>query len=149
MQLARRIEVLCGVAAGILGWVIVGLNLLVQDRVSSVCTASGCVTTRTNALQSQPLVNIVDALLFLGGPPLLVGVGAVWSIRGRDSALVGSILLWLGTAPIGLYAFVAQLFVGGPLRLLAAATFALAVVASIMAIIDLAARGRASVGLPG
>lgn len=134
MSLNRRFEFLCGLAAGLLGLVILGMDLFVQGTVSSFCGANGCVTTRANFVQSQPVTNILDVLVVVGGPPVLVAVGAIWA--SRRGAIAGRVLLWLGTLILGLFALIGLLFGGGLILALQLASFALAAVASILALTE-------------
>jgi hypothetical protein len=144
MSLNRRFEFLCEVAAGLLGLVVLGMNLLGQETASTTCGANGCVTTHTNFLQSQSVANIVDALVFIGGPPIIVAIGAIWASRRGEIA--GRILLWIGTLLLGLYAFIGLLFGGGITLALQVASFALAVIASIFALAERSHKAAGTLG---
>ena len=144
MSLNRRFEFLCGVAAGLLGLVVLGMNLFGQETASTICGTNGCVTTHTNFLQSQSIPNILDALVVVGGPPILVAVGAIWA--SRRGAIAGRVLLWVGTLLLGLFAFIGLLFGGGITLALQIASFALAAIASIFALAERSHKATGTLG---
>ena len=149
MSLNRRLEFVCGIAAGLLGIVVLGIDLFAQGSVSTICGASGCVTTHANFLQSQSVANILDALVVVGGPPILVAVGAILA-SWRD-AVAGRVLLWIGTPILGLYAVIGLLFGGGLMLGLQIASFAFAVAASdlVANIVHSVAKGTAQLHAAG
>ena len=92
--LANPLEMWTGLAAGIFGWIGLGVYVFVPSLTPSFCSSLGPCPLRSAVSFAQPV--LVAALVRLWGPLFLaVAVGAIWD--GRRRALLGRVLLWLAT----------------------------------------------------
>jgi hypothetical protein len=88
------LEVWLGVAAGIFGVIGLGVYVVVPSQTRSFCSSLGPCPVNSAAQYTLPI--LVANLLYLWGPLFLaVAVGALWD--GFRRALLGRVLLWLGT----------------------------------------------------
>lgn len=103
---ANPLEVWLGLAAGIFGLIGLGVYVFVPSQTRSFCSSIG--SNLGSSLESRlgqcpvqsasqsTLPVLVGALLLLWGPLFLaVAVGALWD--GSRRALLGRVLLWIGT----------------------------------------------------
>jgi hypothetical protein len=118
---ANPLEVWLGVVAGIFGVIGLGVYVFVPSQTRFFCSSLGSTLgssleyylgqcpVNSAAQSTQPV--LVAALFQLWGPLFLaVAVGALWD--GWRHALLGRLLLWIGTLLL-LAVTVPGLFVGG------------------------------------
>jgi hypothetical protein len=92
---ANALELWTGLAAGIFGFIGLGVYLFVPTLTQSICpTFGGLCNLHSAAKVAQ--IELVAALFRLWAPLfLVVAVGAIWD--GLRRAVLGRVLLWLGT----------------------------------------------------
>ena len=117
MAWSRRIEAICGVAAGALGLVALGVALFAPLGTQSGCTTSlspdgvtrtDCSTTSVSVVQAQGLVSLLPAIILFAAPLIGIAVFALMHSLERGSL----ILLWISVALLGVATVLAILSIG-------------------------------------
>jgi hypothetical protein len=117
MAWSRRIEAVCGVAAGALGLVALGVALFAPLGTMSGCvtslspdgaTRTDCSTTSVSIVQAQGLVSLLPAIILFAAPVIGIAVFAVRHSVGRGSLVP----LWIGVAVLYVAMVLAILSIG-------------------------------------
>ena len=117
MAWSRRIEAICGVAAGALGLLALGVALFAPLGTTSGCTTSlspdgvtqaDCSTTSMSLVQVQGLVSLLPAIILFAVPLIGIAAFALLHSLGRGSL----VLLWISVAVLWVAMFLAILSIG-------------------------------------
>jgi hypothetical protein len=117
MAWSRRIEAICGVAAGALGVITLGAVLFAplgtQSRCSSALSPDGvtqtdCSTTSMSIVQAQGLEILLPAIILFAAPLIGIAVFALLHSLGRG----GLVLLWISVAALCVAMVLAILSIG-------------------------------------
>jgi hypothetical protein len=117
MAWSRRLEVICGLAAGALGLLALGVALFAPLGTMSGCTTSlapdgvtrtDCSTTHMGIAQIQGLVSLLPAIILIAAPLIGIAVFAVRHSVGRGSLVP----LWISVAVLYVAMVLAILSIG-------------------------------------